>query len=422
MIDAACGRTRCGSFVVGLAHPSILLTTMGISRAMQFLLSAAILTGAAHSPLPLRKLGLYLPGFYETTPVVLRGRLLLVECIHAGRPMLASPKAAASEPFQNHTYYRIREPGYDGALVVPVVPQSVGFHFVSALVVSDHHAEDMEALWVFGTVDPPLGGGPYGRTQIFAWSSHDSGLRYWNRSLALQLPPGYSAWNTDVAPVGKNGSFVMAIELQAPANVVGVPFSTAFAVCDGCGSDLSIGWRLLDASAYLFTKARYNACPTIRYVPSDGYYYLLTLFSSVPPGNTFDTVIVRSKNLTSGSWSPTPTAPQIVLAPDNQPGSIEHRPMPGSTLDLCGDECQRWNGSVVPPKDVTGTAFRANAINYTDIDASDIDFVQLPNGSTYVVYCTGNQQYGYAYNAAAMVDSSVQAWLQSFFDEKTVSD
>ena len=286
------------------------------------------------------------------------------------------------------------------------MPHSV-FHFVSALVVPDAHAEGSEALWIFGTVDPPLSGGPHGRTQIFAWSAHDSGMRHWKRTLALQLPPGYSAWNTDVAPV-ENGTFV--IELQAPGSVV-EHLPSAMVV-----APIYNWWRLLDASTHLFTKARYNACPTIRYVPSDGYYYLLTLFSGVPPGNTFDTVIVRSQNLSSGSWSPTPSAPQIVLAPDNQPDSIEHRPMPGSTLDICGEECQRWNGSIVPPQDVTGTAFRVNAKNYTDIDASDIDFVQLPNGSTFVVYCTGNQQYGYAYNAAAMVDSSVEMWLQSFFE------
>eukprot|EP01051_Picozoa_sp_SAG22_P007767 SAG22_NODE_559_length_9115_cov_4.969720_1_plen_77_part_00 len=63
----------------------------------------------------------------------------------------------------------------------------------------------------------------------------------------------------------------------------------------------------------------------------------------------------------------------------------------------------------------SGTAFRANAGNYSDLDASDIDFVQLPNGSTFIVYCTGNQRYGYAYNAAAIVDASVDVWLRSFF-------
>ena len=41
--------------------------------------------------------------------------------------------------------------------------------------------------------------------------------------------------------------------------------------------------------------------------------------------------------------------------------------------------------------------------------------MQLPNGSTYIVYCTGNQKYGYAYNAAAMVDAPMETWLQSYF-------
>jgi hypothetical protein len=383
---------------------------------LPLLLTAAVVLATATAPVPIERLGLYLPGFYETTPVVLRGRLLLVECIHAGQPMLASPAAAAAEPFPNHTYYRVREPGYGGELVVPVVPGSVGFHFVSALVVPDADAESGESLWLSGTVDPPLSGGPHGRTQIFTWVSKDAGLRNWTRSMALQLPAGYSAWNTDMAPAAGNGSFVMAIELQAPGSIVGTPFSTAFAMCDNCGSDLSNGWQLLNASTHLFTKSRYNACPTIRYLPSDGYYYLLTLFSAVPPAGTYDTVIVRSKDLSSASWSPAPSAPRIVLAPDNRPGSLEHQVMPGSTLDMCGEECQRWNGSVVPPKEMSGTAFRANAANYTDVDASDIDFVQLPNGSTYIVYCTGNQQYGYAYNAAARVNATEEVWLQSFFE------
>eukprot|EP01051_Picozoa_sp_SAG22_P007768 SAG22_NODE_559_length_9115_cov_4.969720_2_plen_348_part_00 len=297
----------------------------------------------------LRRLGLYLPGFYETTPVVFGGELLLVECIHAGRPMLAAPAAAGVAP-QPHTYYRVRQPGYGGKLVVPIVPGSVGFHFVAAVVVKDPSAERGEALWLTGTVDPPLGSGPHGRTQIFTWVSRDAGLQHWDRTMSLQLPAGYSAWNTDVSPAaGGDGSFVMAIELQAPAAVVGTAFSTAFALCDRCGPGrLATGWKLLNASNHLFTKARYNACPTIRYLESDGYYYLLTLFDDVPPGSTFDTVIVRSKDLTSDSWSPAPSTSRIVLAPNNTAGSIEHHVMPGSTLDICGTECERWNGSIVP--------------------------------------------------------------------------
>ena len=217
----------------------------------------------------------------------------------------------------------------------------------------------------------------------------------------------------------------MAIELAAPARFVGQPFSTAFAVCAGCDTDLSHGWALLDPATHLFTKDRYNACPTIRFVPEDGYFYLLTLFSAVPPAGTFDTVIVRSRDLVS--WSPAPTAPRIVLRPNATTGSLEHTPMPGSTLDLCGDLksdlCARWWG---PPSWQMGPAFRENAANYSDTDASDIDFVELPGNathgpSTYITYCTGNQKYGFAYNAAAVVDSPMNAWLQSYFSDATDS-
>jgi hypothetical protein len=60
-------------------------------------------------------------------------------------------------------------------------------------------------------------------------------------------------------------------------------------------------------------------------------------------------------------------------------------------------------------------------VNYTDIDASDIDFVEVPgnkthpNPKTLIVYCTGNQRSGYAYNAMAEVDAPMSTWLQSFF-------
>ena len=144
-----------------------------------------------------------------------------------------------------------------------------------------------------------------------------------------------------------------------------------------------MGRELLDPATHLFTTARYNACPTIRYMP-DGFFCkphathlpephvcttfcrnilhksclhehdggissgtvaiadLLTLFSSVPPGGTYDTVIVRSKDL--AAWDPGPDKPRIVLAPENAPSSPEHSMMPGSTLGKCGEECARWSG------------------------------------------------------------------------------
>ena len=101
---------------------------MGVLPQLLAPLLLAASTISAPSPLPIRRLGLYLPGFYETTPVVWHGDLLLVECIHEGLPLLVSPAAKRNlPPKQNHTYYRIRQPGYDGRVVVPIVPGSVGF-------------------------------------------------------------------------------------------------------------------------------------------------------------------------------------------------------------------------------------------------------------------------------------------------------
>jgi hypothetical protein len=54
---------------------------------------------------------------------------------------------------------------------VPIVPGSVGFHFVSAVVADDPAAERGQALWITGTVDPELSGGPHGRTRVFTWVS-----------------------------------------------------------------------------------------------------------------------------------------------------------------------------------------------------------------------------------------------------------
>ena len=72
-------------------------------------------------------------------------------------------------------------------------------------------------------------------------------------------------------------AYVMAVELGGPASLIGVPFTAAFAVCEACaaGGDLSRGWRLL-SFLHVYTKARYSACPTLRFF--GGWFYLVTLF------------------------------------------------------------------------------------------------------------------------------------------------
>ena len=166
----------------------------------------------------------------------------------------------------------------------------------------------------------------------------------------------------------------MAVELGKPAAIVGVPFTTVFAKTRS--ADLSAGWALIDPTTHVFTKARYSACPTLRYVPEDKYFYLIVLFSRVanhthpgaarPPALVeqhralvgdpccYVQWIVRSKNLST--WQGSPRNPIL-----GWPDLSDHMITPGSLLDTDGTPAQK-----------------ATSKNYTNINRSDMDLVELP--------------------------------------------
>ena len=86
-------------------------------------------------------------------------------------------------------------------------------------------------------------------------------------------------------------------------------------------------------------------------------------------------------------------------------GASDHRIIPGSLLDQLGSDNQK-----------------TIATNQTDdVNRSDMDFVTLPTGKTYVVWNTGNQGEATPPNPPAgfsgtgLVDGTEQEWLESFF-------
>jgi len=86
--------------------------------------------------------------------------------------------------------------------------------------------------------------------------------------------------------------------LGSPADVTGTPFTSVFAMHSG-GDDLSTGWTFLDPHMHVWpplkpTHGYEGACPTIRYVAKDDYYYVLNLHTD--PGG-YGTFVVRSKDL-----------------------------------------------------------------------------------------------------------------------------
>ena len=83
----------------------------------------------------------------------------------------------------------------------------------------------------------------------------------------------------------------------------------------------------------------------------------------------------------------------------------DHHVLPGSRL--AQNESETW---------------QQYARNETDdINRSDMDMVDLPDGRTYVVWGTGNQgagtppNPGIGFSGAGIVNATQQAWLESFF-------
>ena len=111
---------------------------------------------------------------------------------------------------------------------------------------------------------------------------------------ALQLPTNVAA-----APVPRQPSGA-AIAAGVPAHQAFMAFELSYniAVNTGTDGDLSKNWQVLDPARY---GGQGIECPTVRYRPADGYYYLFGDIESV--GQIF---VRRTKNLTVGSWeSPT---------------------------------------------------------------------------------------------------------------------
>jgi hypothetical protein len=98
-------------------------------------------------------------------------------------------------------------------------------------------------------------------TKAVAFRSDD--LKAWESRPALELP-GWGLFNTSVCKAGDR--YVMAIEVGRPPEVVGVPFTARFAE----STDLTT-WTLLPEDR-VFTRERYSACPSIRFLA--GWFYM----------------------------------------------------------------------------------------------------------------------------------------------------
>ena len=98
----------------------------------------------------------------------------------------------------------------------------------------------------------------------------------WSYKKILSLPPQIGACNTDVTK-GPDGKHVMVLEMMVYMDG-GQGYRSLFAET---GADLSQGWTLMDPATFFYSGGAFGHAtlgtydygdPTIRYLPSDGYY------------------------------------------------------------------------------------------------------------------------------------------------------
>jgi len=274
----------------------------------------------------------------ETTPLVFKGDLYRFEYV---RPGYRYNNSNASYFRLVNTHSGQKTPSF-----------AVNHHLGSA------YAED-DVVYAYGVA------GTWGESTINVFSSSD--LETWSKRGAFTVP-GWEMFNTSVCK--GDGRYIMAVEIGAPPEVVGVRFTMRFAE----SQDLC-EWCLLP-DEYVYSRDRYTACPALRFF--DGFYYMIYL--EAKPGPLYEPHIVRSPDLIE--WQSSPLNP--VMSPSE------------------GDK--RIANPDLTPEHVK------NAVN---INNSDIDLCEF-NGETVIYYSWGNQQ-GTEFLGEAVHRGDMQGFLEGFF-------
>ena len=234
--------------------------------------------------------------------------------------------------YRNHSYIRIRE--LETGHVVQNISLSIGFGFGAAFVDYDHGT-----LWISATANDRVDGGnaprPYGPPHDHScrdrawecngvWVFNSSDLLTWTRR---QTDVQWNGPNTDIARVYPSPShptppnlpphryrlhsislFMLPLiwrqfdkrRIAWSRYVMATESGDTWAVNNNADGDLSHGWVTLPSSK---AHGGSEACPSVRYLPSDGYYY------TVSGGNTIP--LMRSKDLLTWETATGSAAPFI---------------------------------------------------------------------------------------------------------------
>ncbi len=311
----------------------------------EFTCLAILLSSTTLSAKPfITKLGTIDCDMVETTPIVFNDKLYRFEYV---RHDYESNKTGRS-------YFRFID--VDSGEPTPSFAQ--GYHLGSAYV-------EENTVYVYGVNE-------WGGTNIEVFWSND--LKNWSFQTALNLP-GWGIYNNSVCK-GKGGKYIMAFEIDKPSEETGNPFTTRFAE-----SDNLLDWKLTPPEC-VFSKDRYTACPAIRFIKD--FYYMIYL--EAKPGPTYESHIVRSKDLVS--WESSPFNPVLQFSPEDK---------------------------IIANQKLTQKQ-KERIAKATNINNSDVDLCEF-NGKVVIYYSWGNQQ-GIEHLAEAVYNGTLESFMLGFFPQQ----
>lgn len=309
----------------------------------------------------IRKLGAIRRGM-EQTPVIWKGRFLLVESVEA-------------DEVCDCQYIRVRD-HITGDVSKPF---GKNYYFASAYAEGDTlyafatSRRDDKPLTMYASDNEEEWHDPRGGHTVRMFKTKD--LEHWEEKDIITCPTK-RLWNTSVCK-GKD-RYVIAIEVSAEPGYeipeIGVPFTCFFAY----STDLE-HWEMMP-DEYSYTPNRYNACPALRY--SRGKYYMICL--EALPCLRYAPYIYRTENFLD--WEVGFHNPIMMW-------SDEDRVLqPGYTLS---------------PKDMELLKTGLN-INCSDIDLCEYE------GKTHIFYGNGDQMT-YSFLCEAVYDGPLDEFLEAFF-------
>jgi hypothetical protein len=277
----------------------------------------------------------------ETTPIVFHGKLFRFEYVRKNY-----------KPNQTgNSYFRFIDV-HSGR---PSPAFAAGYHLGSVFV-------DKGTVYAYGVER-------WGASKIQVFWLRD--LKTWESQTALALP-GWEIYNTSVCKDAEK--YVMAFEINKPPAEAGVPFTNRFAV----STDLR-NWKLTPSEC-VYSREKYTACPALRFL--DGLYYMIYL-EEAQPGPTYETHIVRSRDLIH--WESSPLNPVLQYSPEDK--------------------------LIANPKLTPEQRERiARAVN---VNNSDVDLCEF-KGKTIIYYSWGNQQ-GIEHLGEAVYEGNLASFLRGFF-------